>query len=69
MRAKRYTTPRDNRRKNGPVLRVKPDLGVWRAALRLAEGDASRLHVEPDGTVTVRNRGNRKPNSPFQEEL
>ena len=71
MRAKRYATPRDERRKSGPVETVRPDPGLWREALYLAGGDASRLHIEPDGSVTVRNTAIRKThrvNSPFKEK-
>ena len=72
MRNKRYGTPRDERRKSGPVETVRPDPGLWREALFLADGDASRIQLEPDGSVTVRNTPIRKAhkiNSPFQEKL
>lgn len=38
------------------VTVTRPDPQVWQTALQLAEGDPSRCHVEPDGTVTVRNQ-------------
>ena len=60
MRAKRYATPRDERRKSGPVETVRPDPGLWREALFLADGDASRLRIEEDGSVTVRNTAVRR---------
>lgn len=43
---------------HGPaeVTTVRPDPQVWRTALALAEGDPARCHVEPDGTVLVRNQ-------------
>ena len=72
MRTKRYATPKDERRTSGPVQTARPDPGLWREALHIANGDASRLRVEPDGTVTVRNspvRRTHKINSPFQEKL
>ena len=66
MRTKRHTTSRDDRRKAGKVSVTRPDPGLWREALALAHGDVSRLRVEPDGTVSVVNRGRTPmPNSPF----
>ena len=56
MRLKRFVQPQDPRRKNGPLVVVKPDPGLWREALFLAGGDARRLRVEPDGSVTVLNQ-------------
>lgn len=43
---------------HGPaeVTTVRPDPQMWRTALALAEGDPARCHVEPDGTVLVRNQ-------------
>lgn len=39
-----------------PVSVTRPDPLAWQQALRVAGGDASRLHVEPDGSVIVANR-------------
>jgi hypothetical protein len=36
------------------VIRVDPE--VWEAALRLADGEASRIQVHSDTNVTVHNR-------------
>lgn len=35
---------------------LRPDPEVWRRALVLADGDARRLSVNPDGTVKVHNK-------------
>jgi hypothetical protein len=56
MRRKRYITPHDERRKNGPVETVRPDPLVWQAALREVDGDVTRLRTLPDGSVLVLNR-------------
>lgn len=37
------------------IVTQKPDPGTWAAALKLAGGDRSRLRVNPDRSVTVRN--------------
>lgn len=33
----------------------RPSPEVWREALRLADGDARRIEVGPDGSVTITN--------------
>jgi hypothetical protein len=40
-----------------PVTVTRPDQRVWKAALQLARGDASRLRVIDTQTVIVLNRG------------
>jgi hypothetical protein len=57
MRVKRYAVPRDARRRSGTVSTVRVDRGLWREALVLASGDASRLRAQRDGTVLVLNQG------------
>ncbi len=42
--------------KNGPVKVTKSDPKAWKAALKMADGNARRLRTNPDGTVTVRNK-------------
>lgn len=44
----------------GPLTTVRVAPAVWRAALRLAGGDASRLVVVSDTAVIVANRGTRR---------
>ena len=45
----RSTTP------DGDLTTRRPPPDVWRAALELADGDARRIEVGPDGSVTVTN--------------
>jgi hypothetical protein len=60
MRTKRYVTPRDPRRKNGPVVVTRPDPDAWRDGLKLADGDPKRLTVDrDDGGVVVHNQPRR----------
>ena len=56
IRSRRHIEPADDRRRNGPVVSVRPDPAVWRAALREAGGDITRLQVQADGSVIVCNR-------------
>lgn len=55
MRTRRRNTFSDDRRRNGPVMIVKPNPGLWREALQLAGGDPTRCRVQPDGSVIVVN--------------
>jgi hypothetical protein len=45
------------RPRSGPVITIRVVPAVWRAALRLAGGDARRLQVVDAGTVLVHNHG------------
>lgn len=58
-RAKRTVTPRDDRRRNGEIRVTQADRGCWREAMLLAGGDARRLEVHRDGSVTVHNHPRR----------
>ena len=39
------------------VQSLRPDPTAWKAALRLADGDATRLKVVSETVVIVQNRG------------
>lgn len=41
---------------SGPVSSSKPNQSAWIAALRLAGGNAKRLKVNKDGSITVNNK-------------
>lgn len=47
---------RQQNRRAAKVDVIRPDAGVWRRALALAEGDVRRLTVRADGTVVVHNQ-------------
>lgn len=48
-----HRAPRQQKSKNGPVITV--DQRVWRKALKLAHDDTSRLSVQKDGSIIIRN--------------
>jgi hypothetical protein len=54
MTIKRFRAPRTSG-PSQPVTVVKVPKVVLRDALRLADGDASRLQIQRDGSVLVRN--------------
>jgi hypothetical protein len=55
---------REKAAQRNPVVAVKPDPLAWAAALKLAGGDAARLHTAPDGGVIVSNQPRKRdPNA------
>jgi hypothetical protein len=53
--------PSHDRPETGVRVLAKPDPKVWAAALRLADGDARRLVLEEDGSVSVVNQPGTRP--------
>jgi hypothetical protein len=58
-RTKLYVQPADTRRRNSPVVIVRPNPTAWAIALRLANGQVSRFDPQPDGSVIVSNKPRR----------
>lgn len=52
--------PSKPRKVSAPVVTLKVDPRVLKEALRLAEGDASRLSIQQDGTIIVGNASKRR---------
>lgn len=48
-----HLAPVTTKPRRAPVRAIRPDRAVWKAALRLAKGDRSRLRVLDDGGVLV----------------